>query len=75
MKATVHCPNPRCLHHKVAFSVELTSPIAKKGGNARWAKMSLKERREHIERMMKARKKSPATVARIAKAKAIAKKK
>jgi hypothetical protein len=55
MTFTIKCPNPKCRHHKAAFCVVAPSPIAKKGGNARWSKMTPKQRKEHIENMTKAR--------------------
>lgn len=55
MTVTVTCPNPRCKHHKVPFSSDVQSPIAAKGGAARWKNMSAKEKAEHIARMGRAR--------------------
>lgn len=55
MTLKVKCPNPECPHHKRAFPVDVVSPMAKKGGNARWSSMTKAQRQQHIQRMTKAR--------------------
>lgn len=55
MTVKVTCPNPACKNHETPFKVSVPSPIAKKGGSARWSLMSAKQRKEHIARMTKAR--------------------
>lgn len=66
MTIQVLCPNPKCRHHKAAFdhvvpsrvTKKVHASIAKKGGQARWSSMSPAQRKEHVERMVKARRTS-----------------
>lgn len=55
MTVQVKCPNTSCKYHETEFSVEVPSPIAKKGGESRWKKMTKKQRDAHIAGMTKAR--------------------
>lgn len=64
MPLKVKCPNPKCRHHKVAFSVDATLAFTKMGGTARWEGMSPAKKAAHIKMMNEARIKGMAKKAR-----------
>lgn len=55
MPLKVKCPNPKCRHHKVAFSIDAMLAFTKMGGAARWDGMTAAQKAAHIKMMNEAR--------------------